>query len=80
MAELLDSLATAADRLELSYSETAHITRNAASTVKRLQAENERMRAALQRIADFKEQEYDGYNTATILSGIAWAALARSDR
>lgn len=41
-----------------------------------LQAENERLRAALQRIADCKEPEFDGHNTATILSGIAWAALA----
>lgn len=36
MAELLDSLGRAADRLELSYSETGHIVRNGAWTIRRL--------------------------------------------
>jgi hypothetical protein len=38
MANLLDALAQSADRAMLSYSETAHIARNAAKTIRWLMA------------------------------------------
>lgn len=44
MAELLDLLARAAYRLELSYDETAHIARHAATTIRQLHAEVEHYR------------------------------------
>lgn len=43
MAELLDALAGSADRLEISYSETAHIARHAAETIRRLVAHDARL-------------------------------------
>jgi hypothetical protein len=46
MADLLDALARSADRLETSYSETAHIARYAAETIRQLDADNARLRAS----------------------------------
>ena len=39
MAELLEALARSADRNTLSYSETAHLARHGAETIRRLRAE-----------------------------------------